>query len=720
MTSNESFSLSGSHWSQITFDEKTWGSSLRGYVPWSGVQNIAYDGRSLDPATANAIATTSDHTYVFAVCLNHTLKVWNLATNKLVGTKDLLDRPLPKQQPESTGYFLNPAENAFLRVFNAERAVDGGFRYYVATFTPHEEGKFKFWAVKGGLTTPLIIQDLYPDVDLRPVDPDQTGNMYWTVADFQLRAREEGRHMELWVLWRNNGLYQLYTLHFSFDTLVQDWSNNWTSSAWNGQRNESPPALVPFDVVDSTEKWLEFFFHPGRYTDETLETALVSYQEAFKPRTSSASFKQSTPLQERLCSAITSLTSLRRYADDGMDYAKYRSDTDHRWRQFLQVVEEIHHRRLEPLALAYDAYNDQPWLVTADTCALIRECSSTELLLHNSVVDIENDLPVVADRWRHRNLETELGDQPADSCHLLKVAADFRRRLSAVALHTFEKALNSQLFLEPLLSSTERLASFITESNLSEYVSDDIYDNLCAAMNKKIDIYRFPKETFHNILDSLFPRFVQKDSDLMFTMFGARILTNGTQETISHIRCLLHDLLILVVFVEGEVEQEPGSSFDATELFTILISLIKECELLYWLSSHKRVLTGHNPHQSFSDLHSQSKEAGVVNSVLGDFFVVDIKPRSHVNLPQSFTFTRSISDVMSWVVHPGSVAFDDALIHIQCNLIANGNIELASDFLKFQPSNAWSNYIKGRLFVAKSEYDTAALHFQKAAYLLCK
>ncbi|EED24084.1 conserved hypothetical protein [Talaromyces stipitatus ATCC 10500] len=707
----------GSHWSQITFDEKTWGASLRGYVPWPGLQRISYDGRSLDPMTPNAIATTSDQTYVFAVCLNHTLKVWNLATNKLVGTKDLLNRQLSKQHPDSGTYFLNPADSVFLRVFNAERALDGASRYYVATYTPHEEGKFKFWAVRGGLTTPLTIEDLFPQAVFRPLDPDATGNMFWTVADFQIQPMEEGTRMELWVLWRNNGLYQLYTLHFNFNTLEKDWSTNWASTAWDTRRNEPAPALVVSDVVDPTEKWLEYLFHPDRYTVETLETALVSYQEALKPRTAINFLRRSAPLQERLCSTITASVSLRKYADDDMDYARYRTDTDQKWRQFWQIVEEVHSRRLEPLSLAYDAYSDLPWVITTDTCAVIRECSATELLLHNSVLDLENELPMVDNRWLHRRPETELGNRYADSCHLIKVAADFRHRLPTAALRTFEEVLNSELFLEPLLSTTERLASFINQSDLSEHVSDDVFNGLCAAMNKQMNIYQLPKEPFHMILDTLFMRFIQKDSELSFTSFGAKILTNGSQETISHIRRLLHDLLILVVFVEGEISQEEGSTFDATELFPILITLIRECELLYWLSSHTRALPSRSQHES-TDVHGQSKTYGAVNTVLGDFFVVDIKPRPHVNCAQSYTLTKSISDVLSWVVHSGGVSFDDALVHIQCNLIANGNIELASDFLRFQPSNAWSNYIKGRLFVAKGEFDTAAIHFQKAAYPL--
>ncbi|KAH8693176.1 nucleoporin Nup120/160-domain-containing protein [Talaromyces proteolyticus] len=707
----------GSHWSQITFDEKTWGASLRGLVPWSAQQWITYKGHSLDPNTPNAIFTTSDQTYVFAVCLNHTLKVWNLATNKLVGSKDLLDRPITKQQQESTAYFLNPADSTFLRVFNAERALDGGYRYYIATYTPHEEGRFKFWAVKGGLTAPLTIEDLFSEAVFRPLDPDTTGNMFWSVADFQIRPMEEGRRMELWVLWRNNDLYQLYTLHFGFESLEEDWSNNWTSTAWDTRRNEPAPHLILSDTVDPTEKWLEFLFHPGRYTSEVLETALVSYQEALKPRSSLGFPKRNAPLQERLCSTLAASISLRKYADDDMDYAKYRADTDHKWRQFWQIAQEINNRRLEPVSLAYDLYNDLPWVVTADTCALIRECSATELLLHNSVSDLENELPKIADRWRHRNFETELGKQYQEACYLVKVATDFRKRLSATTIRSFEKALHSEIFLEPLLSATERLAAFVDRSELGEQVSDDSFNALCSSMSEKLNIYKLRKEPFESILETLPSGFTAKDSELFFTAFGVRTMTNGSQETISHIRQILHDLLILVVFIGGEINQEEGSTFDAAELFPRLISLIKESELLYWLSSNTRISPNRSQHDNV-DKEIKSNEIGAVKSILEDFFVANIKPRPNVNLAQSFNLTQSIRDVLSWIVRPGGVMLSNVLVHIQCDLIANGNIELASEFLRFQPSNAWSSYVKGRLFVAKSEFDTAALYFQKGAYLL--
>ncbi|KAJ9311282.1 hypothetical protein DTO271D3_8437 [Paecilomyces variotii] len=713
----------GSHWSPITFDEKTWGASLRGLVKWNAQPTIRFDGRNLDQTTATAIATTSDQTYVFAVCLNHTLKVWNLASNKLVGSKDLLNRPV---QPQDTpSYTLNPADSSFIRVFNAERAMDGGHRYYIATYSPHEDGIFKFWAVKGGLTAPLTIEDLFPDATLKVPDPDPSGNMFWSVADFQIRPMEEGRHMELWVLWRNKSLYQLNSLHFDFQSLVQDWSTNWVSSAMELRRHEPPPAMVSSDAVDPTEKWLEYIFSPGRYSPETLETALAAYQEALRPMSSASALKRSVPLQERLCSTIAATVSLRKYSEDDMDFTRYRTDTDTKWRQFWQIADDINQRRMEPLSLAYDTYADMPWVLLSDACILVRECSATELVLHNSGSVLRDEIAKIGDRWRHRNVESELGDLYEQTPYLINVAAGFRKGLSPEVDRACQAALHAEIFAEPSLSVPDRMAAFQERCELGERVTDEAFDNLCAAMNEHLNIYNLPSELFYSIISTAPLGFPGKDSDLLCTVFGLRATVNGAQEMILHTKQVLYDLLILVVFLDGEINQEEGSTFDAVDLFSTLVDMLREYEMMSWLGSHTRKRTERHLEESetagstFSLKNPETKNRNVrVTTILEDLFAVHIKPRPPIGIPQTCTLTYGIRDVISWVTRQGEVAYPNVLVFIQCDLIANGNINLASDFWRFQPTTAWATYVKGRLCIAKSESDMAAVYFKKAAHLL--
>lgn len=722
-------SLLGLHWSPLTFDERTWGSSFRGLVRWHAQPPMKYRGRNLDQNVANAIATTSDQTYVFIVCLNHTLKIWNLTTNKLAVTKDLLGRQI--QPNDNSFYSLNPSESSFVRVFNAERAMDGDHRYYVLTYSPFEDGRFKFWAVKGGLTSQLVIEDLFPDTPLRPMDPDTTGNMFWSIADFQIKPMEEGRRMELWVLWRNNSLYQLYTLHFNLETLPADWSTNWVSTATELRRQEPPPTVVPSDVVDPTEKWLKFMLQPNRFSPGVLETALSIYQDALRPLSSTAGgggLKKSLPLPERLCSTIAATVSLRKFADDDMDFTRYQLDTDSKWRQFWQIAEDLNRRRFEPISLAYDSYHEIPWVLLSDSCALVRECSSTELLLHNSGLDLSAEGPKIVDRWAHRNLGGEVGDQFEEACHLIKVAAGFRKRFAVELDAACQSAIEAEIFTEPSSSIPDRMDAFRDRCDFNEGVSNKVFDGLLAAMNEHMNIYNLPSEVFYAIIDTLPPGFAGKDSDLLATHFGIAVTVNGIQETISYTRKLLVDLLVLVVFVDGEIQQEQGSTFDAAGLFSTLTSLLREYEMMSWLSSNVRKCPDGPPGHaddaagspfSLKDSGSGSKGVRIV-TILEDLFATAIKPYQAVRLSQSYTLTLAIRDVLSWVTHQEEVAYPNALAYIQCDLIAKDNIDLAWDFLRFQPTTSWATYVKGRLYVAMSEFDIAALYFRKAAYLLGK
>ncbi|KAL2832135.1 nucleoporin Nup120/160-domain-containing protein [Aspergillus cavernicola] len=714
----------GSNWNPLTLDERTWGASLRGLVRWNAQTSIKYGSRTLDANVANAVATTSDQTYVFAACLNHSLKIWNLATNKLVATKDLLGREI--QQPDALSYSLNPSESSFIRVFNVERALDGGYRYYVVTYSPFEDGCFKFWAVKGGLTTPLVIEDLFPGSILRPLDPDSSGNMFWSIADFQVKPAEEGKRMELWVLWRNSGLYQLYTLHFNFESLVSDWATNWTSTSSDTRRQELPPRIALSDVVDPTEKWLKFLLQPNRFLPEVLETTLAIYQEALKPLSSSSTLKKSTPLLERLCSTVAATVSLRKFDDDELDFTRYRTDTDSKWRQFWQIADDLNKRRFEPVTLAYDSYYETPWVLLSDSCAVVRECSSTELVLHNPGPVLQSEGPKIVDRWRHRNLQSEVGDLFEEASHLMTVASDFRKRFSADLDAACQVAIAAEIFAEPSSSVQDRMDAFRDRCDFTEQISNQVYDDLIAEMNQNLNIYNLSSAVFYRILETIPLGFPGKDSDLLPTRFGVKVTVNAVQETILFTRQILIDLLVLTVFVDSEIEQEQGSTFDAVGLFVELVTLLREYEMMSWLSSNTRkcsekaTKTTEDPSTpSFSLTNSpSSSKGGRIATILEDLFATDIKPRRAIGLPQSYTLTLGIQDVLSWVTRPGEVAYPNALVYIQCDLIAKGNIDLAWDFLRFQASTSWSTYVKGRLYVAMSELDTAAMYFRKAAYLL--
>lgn len=694
-------------------------------MKWGGHQSIRYDGRVLDPNTANSVVATSDQAFAFVVCLNHTLKVWNLASHRMVASKDLLNRPTQQQDSASTN--LNPSESAFIRVFNAERAMDGEL-YYVVTYSPHDDGQFKFWAVKGGLTTQLEIVDLFPNTKLKPADPDPSGNVFWNVIDFQIKSMEEGRHMVLWVLWRNNNLYQLYSLHFDLADLETAWRSRWTATALESRRDQPPPSLVQSDVVDPTEKWLDYLFHPGRYSQEVLGTSLAMYQDAIKEKPNLGLNKGSISLQQQVSATISDSLILRKFNDAEMDYVKYRRETDARWRQFWQIVEDVSKRRNEAISLAYDAYTDLPWLIFSDGCGLIRESSNTELLVHNDGETLREHGRVIEDSWHHRNLRSELGYRPDQGASLVTAAETFRRKLTPELNQTCRTALNAELFTEPSFSAPERLATFHERCKFGELITDTMFDNIFASIEETIRLDQLTNDLFGSILDTIPLGFPAKDSELVSTAFGRGVTVQGTLETIHLNKQVLNDLLLLTVFIEVELSQDEGLNFDGVDLFVTLIDLLKEYEMMSWLGSNIRSTSeGTSSGSVISDSiqkgpKSTGSEARECKSVtlLEDLFVVHIKPRPPVGVPQTFIMMQQIRDVISWITRQGGVSLENVLAFIQCDLLASGNTDLASDFLRFQPNTGWATYVKGRLYIARSEFDTAAVYFQKAAFNLGK
>ena len=691
-------------------------------MKWQGQQFVQYEGRSLDPLTANAIVTTSDSTYVFTVSLNHTLRAWNLATGRLVLTKDLLNKQRLPQDMSSV--MLNPAENSFIRIYKPP-ILDAKCLCYLLTFSPHDEGQFKLWSVGGGLTEPLTITDEFPDVKLKPPDPDPTGATIWTLAGFEVVSADAGRATELWVLWRNHTAYKLYSLHFSFRTIEDSWAKDWVSTTSETWQEADLPITTASDVADPSELWLDFFFHPGRLNEPVLETSLSIYKRALRLEDSSTKMDS---LQERICATIGATVSLRKYADGSMDYDRFRADTDAQWRQYWRIADKLNQKRREPLSLAYDTFTNLPWIAMTDACTAIRECSDIELLYHNDTPSLlENDLSSIS-RWTHRGMASDkLREHAEPASMLITCATDFRNKFSPELYLNCETALRAELSSEPVYTAQIRLATFYDSCDFYNLISSDESNQVEDQIKAYGADQLLDNATFFAIIDSILPGWNSNDSKLQSTLFGRGLMVQGAQEMIHLTREILLNLLVLVVFVDGEFGQdEPlSATFEAQELFSFLIHDLKQHDMMIWLASNVREPPRIRQKAEEGDPRADAASNGSdtarnVSTVLENLFATDIKPQPTVEYPESYLLTQGIRDIISWTNGSEETTPEDSLVYIQCDLLANNNIDLASSFMRFQPSTAWSTYVKGRLCLATSDYDPAANHFRRAAYRMCK
>ncbi|KAK2742585.1 hypothetical protein FQN57_005211 [Myotisia sp. PD_48] len=706
----------GSTWFPITFDEKSWSFSLRGLVKWNGQDVVKYNDRLLDPNTPNAIATSPDQTLVFVVGLNHSLKVWNLASQRLVASKDLLDRTNPSR--DAPALTLNPADSAFIRLFNAERATTGDL-FYLATYSPHEDGQFKFWAVSGGLIGPLQIEDLFADTKLRPPDPDPSGNVFWNVLDFQIKAMDEGKNMAIWVLWKSHNSYRLYSLHFDLLDVDKVWDSSWTMTEFKSSGNDIPPNLIHSDVTITSERWMNYLFEPGRYSPEVLRTAFTIYQDAMKHKRSSASARKSasSSMQQEISTFIMESVPLRKLPGADIDLPKYYRDLETKWQQLWQVVDDVNSKTHEAIGLAYDPYSDLPWLMFSGGSALIRECNGTELFFYNDGQTLNEHLDTIQNRFPHRNLNRELGEHPSDSAYLSDIAAAFRKSFAPELIESCQAALNSEIFIEPSLSAAERVEAFHTNCGFADGITEDMFEATCANIEKTIGYKGISNDLFFSLTDTLPLGFHGKDSDLTSTDFGRHVVVQGTLDVLKLSRQLIYDLLLLAVFIETELNLDDNSKFDGAGIFSVLTETLKEYEMMNWLGSNVRQ-RAEKSRSSLMKSNLKLTEESNTCTILEDLFALNIKPRPSGGISQTYAITQQIRDVISWITRQGEVTFPNVLVFIQCDLLACNNLNLASDFLRFQPSTAWATYVKGRLYLAKSDFDTAATYFQKAAYLL--
>jgi nuclear pore complex protein Nup160 len=110
------------------------------------------------------------------------------------------------------------------------------------------------------------------------------------------------------------------------------------------------------------------------------------------------------------------------------------------------------------------------------------------------------------------------------------------------------------------------------------------------------------------------------------------------------------------------------------------------------------------------------------HNILEQLFAHDIAPIPYTSPGDGSSLTKNICKLLRWATGGDyeDLEIDNILVHIQCSLIKNNNLAVATTFLKYQPSTAWSTYIRGRLSLLLHDYEEAAIHFRKAAFRLCK
>ena len=135
----------GAAWHEVAYNDGKWGSSLRSLVRWQGTNTIPFDGTTLEKNTAQAIVPSPDQKHLWVVCLDHTLKVWNIEQGKTVYVNDLLG--VAREPQDTPKYLLDPHNHNLIQIVHVDETFEGD-HYYVMTYSPHDLGQFKVWGVR--------------------------------------------------------------------------------------------------------------------------------------------------------------------------------------------------------------------------------------------------------------------------------------------------------------------------------------------------------------------------------------------------------------------------------------------------------------------------------------------------------------------------------------------------------------------------------------------
>jgi hypothetical protein len=717
-------------WDGSRYQHSSW--SVRGLLSWKAQPTVRYDNTDLAISAAAAVALSPDKQHILSVCLDHTIRAWNVASGKLGAHMDLLGQADGALEKTGSSYFIGPSQSTLMAVIpgppEGPAAGLGGAQYYLLTYSPKQH-QFKFWGVRDADDSQRGLYDICNDAELIPPIDELMNTTVWTMEEFHLIPGPTGwKGTELWVRARSGPSSRVYSLKFDPsddpDALTRAWKNDWVSvdagplSVDGLKNNPANPSGQDLDAsqgdVDIFQQWLDFLFYPGRFSMATLETALLIFKRGLaKTQGSKASSRGS--LKERICGTITALAGHVQSATTNTD--RFEEALVAQWQAFYGLVKDLHKRRGESLSLAYDRATGMPWLALSDHLAAIRSCSDAEISTLNAVALSSSQQMSVPLRKAMSKPETR------DVPRLLNAASSFRRRLPSYVQQDVQRQVEMDLLQSRSLTVVDRMELVENQSELIQHVSDEDLSLLVEDLGTEVkDI---STETFLRAIQTLgYEDQGRINSRKQTTRFGLKALLQVSQETLEGDHNILLDLLVLVLVMFVELEGESPEDFDASEVFTELLVQYKDCITVSWLASTvwaHQTATGpasETLNRTMSETLKTGKKLPLTQTVLEGIYGERAFELPLPNELKTNLLTHWSRGWIASVFKDGN--YESVVDDTMGILLFQREYDLAMDFSKYLPEGNWATYLKGRLHVALGENDSAAICFRKVAYRLGK
>lgn len=635
---------------------------------------------------ADSLGVEGAH-FLFSVCLDHRLRIWNVHTGAILYTGDMLG--VERDTQEIGKWIIEPTRNNLIRVVGQSEG-----RGTLVTYSP-VANEFKFWEVQTQDDSTIFVHDMFSNQQLTPRAPN-LGDV-WTLADFGVVQPAGQATFHLWVLWKNNLTYRAHKLEFLASGPKDQWELDWTSV----QLEAEPPAAESSnrgDPTDSTEKWLNVLFYPGRFSKATLESALAMYERGLGSRDPSA--KNGKGLMDAICSVLGSTATLDKLAGGEMNYKAFREHSEAQWRRFYRLVLELDKHRGEALSFALDHNSGAAWVLCADFVAAIHQCSTLDQIYYRSsgAIDPENE----------------------NVAALVTAGLDLIENFSDSIMQQANAALRVELFEESANTDMQRIQRFYDESGSWRNISEEDAAQVVDALGSDFKVVT--PELYRQLIDLFETTENARGRDFRhpLTEFGRRVVVKSVQETADLQWQVLLSQLLLLVHMEYEYDEDDEgalhSRFDIGYVYRQLIEALRRLELVRWLVKTEisvPVVRSERPNGSPTstkrpeEIQTITAFEAFVSHLLG---LVDVDGEP---------LASSLTDVVIDICAPDS-DIELSPILIQCSLLKRERPDLAWELKPFCNLTPFSVYIQGRVSLSLKDYTSAALCFKKAAVGMSK
>lgn len=681
-------------WKETNFGAQSWTKGLTSLVPvpfrFQGGQTVKYGKVNMELSAATSAISDSlgveDANFLFTVCLDHRLRIWNVRSGAILYTGDILG--VDRNSQEMGKWVIDPSRDNLIRIVGR---VEG--KRTLVTYSP-VSNEFKFWRVEAKDDSSLFVHDIYPSDAFAPPEPSSAD--VWTLADFGV-AQPTGAVYQLWTLWKNNLTYRVRRIEFQSSPLTssqEQWRNSW-SGVQMATFSQGAESANSGDPSDSTEKWLQVIFYPGRFSKATLEAALSMYERGLGGNETS---KAGKGLAESICSVLGSTATLDRISMGVIDYEQFRSHSEVQWRRFHRLVMELDKQRGEALSLALDHNSGVAWVLCADLVAIMHSCSELEQIYHNR--EPEEDVQNVA--------------------ALISTGLDFVESFPDRILQQSYAALRLELFEEPARTDSERIQRFYDESGSWCAVTED--DAAQVVHSLGIDFRIVTPELYREVIE-LFETGEDaggREDPHPLTEFGRKVVVKSVQETAALQWRVLVSQLLLLVYMEYEFEDDDDnalhSRFDLGHVYRQIIEALRRLELVRWLVKTQISLPLLRSERSSGSPSTTKRPDGTQTVTAFEAFISHLIGVTDVD---GEPLASSLTDVVTDVCAPNS-GIELSPVLIQCSLLKKDRPDLALQLGPFCGQDSFSVYIQGRVLLSLNDHASAALNFKKAAVGMSK